>query len=181
MAKSASYMQRYRANGAGSANSAERAGGGAGGSVSAEPEYITADNTVQKYDYKDRVTIITTPQGELHDYSFDSAEQYKEVTQAGALMAGQVDTLYQISAGKNGDISFSVSYGKKVGGSNKYPTYKHEEVGAYYMTKTNGEVEQRGINWNNVKSVSGKTYDIKDNLKQLGFQWDRNSSKWVKR
>ena len=47
--------------------------------------------------------------------------------------------------------------------------------------QTNIQVEQRGINWNNVKSVSGKTYDIKDNLKQLGFQWDRNSSKWVKR
>lgn len=48
-----------------------------------------------------------------------------------------------------------------------------------------GQPGDRSTNYHNLdlskaKSVSGKTYDIKDDLKEAGFRWDRGSRKWVK-
>lgn len=37
-----------------------------------------------------------------------------------------------------------------------------------------------GINWDNVKSVSGKTYGFNDELKKLGFKWNGDTKSWVK-
>lgn len=37
-----------------------------------------------------------------------------------------------------------------------------------------------GINWDNVKSVSGQTFDIKSHLKEKGFHWDREKKMWIK-
>jgi hypothetical protein len=41
----------------------------------------------------------------------------------------------------------------------------------------NGEVF--GVKWENVKSVSGQTYNLRDDLKKRGFKWDGKSKKWV--
>lgn len=37
-----------------------------------------------------------------------------------------------------------------------------------------------GINWENVKSVSGQTFNIKDEIKKRGFKWDGQNKIWVK-
>lgn len=38
--------------------------------------------------------------------------------------------------------------------------------------------ESFGIKWENVKSVSGQTYNMRDQLKELGFKWDKTGKKW---
>lgn len=43
----------------------------------------------------------------------------------------------------------------------------------------NGDVF--GVNWDNVKSVSGQTYDIKSEIKDRGFRWDGKNKRWVKK
>lgn len=62
---------------------------------------------------------------------------------------------------------------KKTSSSNRtqYLTYKLK-AGA-----NDGEVF--GVNWNNVKSVSGQTYDLRSELKDRGFRWD--GKKWIKK
>lgn len=37
-----------------------------------------------------------------------------------------------------------------------------------------------GINWDNVKEVYGKTYNIKDELKKRGFKWNGARKAWTK-
>lgn len=38
-----------------------------------------------------------------------------------------------------------------------------------------------GVNWDNVKSVSGQTFNIKSNIKDRGFHWDGAKKMWVKK
>lgn len=40
--------------------------------------------------------------------------------------------------------------------------------------------ESHGINWNAVKSVSGQTYGIKEQLKKMGYRWNRDQQRWEK-
>lgn len=37
-----------------------------------------------------------------------------------------------------------------------------------------------GIDWDNVLSVSGNTFDLNDELKKRGFRWNSESKIWVK-
>ena len=161
----------------GSCSNVSKSTGAGGGNASTTntPKYTTADKTIEQYDIKDLQTLVTAYQTAVNMSDFD------EDTVKGAVGKGNTDTLFRVSAKGNGEIEFKESYGEKIGGSRKYPVYKHEEVGAYYLTKTEGESEQRGINWDNVKSVSGKTFRAKEDLKSRGFSWDRNSQKWVKK
>lgn len=48
------------------------------------------------------------------------------------------------------------------------------------IVQSKGKFETHNINWNNVKEVTGKTYDIKDFLKEKGFKWNSNSKSWTK-
>lgn len=36
------------------------------------------------------------------------------------------------------------------------------------------------INWDNIKSFSGETYAVRDELKKHGFRWDGGKRRWVK-
>ena len=38
-----------------------------------------------------------------------------------------------------------------------------------------------GVNWDNVKSVSGQTYGIKSEIKNHNFIWDGKLKKWVRK
>lgn len=42
------------------------------------------------------------------------------------------------------------------------------------------EPQSVGINWDAVKSVAGKTYEVKDFIKSKGFKWDKASQSWKK-
>ena len=50
----------------------------------------------------------------------------------------------------------------------------------YYLKHgaDNGKVFE--INWDNVKSISGRTYDIKEAAKAHGFKWNRDKQRWEK-
>lgn len=41
--------------------------------------------------------------------------------------------------------------------------------------------EFHGINWDNVSSVSGDTYAIREEIKERGFRWDKANKRWIKR
>lgn len=45
----------------------------------------------------------------------------------------------------------------------------------------NGSTKFYGINWDNVTSVSGQTYNIRQEIKEHGFKWDGKNKKWVKK
>ena len=81
-------------------------------------------------------------------------------------------------AGKNGEIEFAYATPVKrneTASTNRtvYLTYK-EKAGARGDTVF-------GINWKNVKSVSGQTFAIKDTIKENGFRWDGKSKKWIRK
>ncbi len=38
-----------------------------------------------------------------------------------------------------------------------------------------------GVNWDNVKSVSGQTFNLKSEIKDKGFKWDGEKKMWVKK
>ena len=54
----------------------------------------------------------------------------------------------------------------------QYLTYKLK-AGA-----ENGETF--GINWDNVKSVSGQTYNLRSEVKDRGFKWDGKTKSWIR-
>lgn len=43
----------------------------------------------------------------------------------------------------------------------------------------NGDVF--GVNWDNVKSISGQTYDLRSEIKDRSFRWDGKNKRWVKK
>lgn len=45
---------------------------------------------------------------------------------------------------------------------------------------TDGSIRSVGIDWDNVNSVSGPTYNIKSLLKAKGFKWNGSTKSWVK-
>ncbi len=56
-------------------------------------------------------------------------------------------------------------------------TLKHgvtltDETGEYIAPRS------VGINWDSVKTVSGKTYDVKEFIKSKGFSWNRDTQRW---
>lgn len=87
------------------------------------------------------------------------------------------EVLEAVSADNDGGLKFvyaTPTSRKKLAKTNKttYLTYElaHGAV--------NGDVF--GINWDNVKSVSGQTYNLRSELKSRGFKWDNGSKTWVK-
>jgi hypothetical protein len=88
------------------------------------------------------------------------------------------ETVLSARAGKDGEIEFVYATPVKkeqTAPTNRtvYLTYK-EKAGA------NGDTVF-GINWKNVKSVSGQTFVIKDTIKENGFRWDGKSKKWIRK
>lgn len=43
-----------------------------------------------------------------------------------------------------------------------------------------GDIKSVGIEWSNVKSISGKTYGYGEFFKEKGFKWNRDSKRWEK-
>lgn len=88
------------------------------------------------------------------------------------------DVVYEAVDNKNGDISFVRSkpeFGEPTAKTNRtVPVAWHLKAGIY-----NNEVF--GINWDNVKSVSGNTYDIRSEIKKHGFTWDSKNKRWIKK
>ena len=50
----------------------------------------------------------------------------------------------------------------------------------YYLKHGADNGKVFGNNWDNVKSISGRTYDIKEAAKAHGFKWNRDKQRWEK-
>ncbi len=45
----------------------------------------------------------------------------------------------------------------------------------------NGRTYTFGINWDNVRSVSGNTYDLRREMREKGFLWDQKKKSWYRK
>lgn len=85
------------------------------------------------------------------------------------------DEILEASDNGNGELTFSyatpVSREKTAKtNSTQYLTYKLK-AGA-----ENGDVF--GVNWDKVKSVSGQTYNLRQEIKSRGFKWNGTEKRW---
>lgn len=142
-------------------------GSGGGASASGGTRYTTSDNTVE-----------VMPAQTLRTDDIENAN-YKSVTHE----------VLNVTALDGGEIDVSKARRRDTGeGSRKYPVYEYDVKGAYIVPgvdsgsyKDNRDAtETKGVNWNNVKAVSGATFEIRPYLKQMGFKWDGSVRKWVK-
>ena len=88
------------------------------------------------------------------------------------------DTVLEAIDEGNGELAFvyaTPEKREKTARSNRtqYVTFKLR-AGA-----ENGDIF--GVNWDNVKSISGQTYDLRSEIKDRGFRWDGKTKKWVKK
>lgn len=88
------------------------------------------------------------------------------------------DTILEAIDEGNGELSFVYATPEKREKTEKtnrtqYVTYKLR------ADAENGDVF--GVNWDNVKSVSGQTYDLRSEIKNRGFRWDGKNKRWVKK
>ena len=58
--------------------------------------------------------------------------------------------------------------------------YFYEKISKYKPENKSYDTRSVGIDWDKVKSVSGKTYSVQYLIKSKGFMWDRNQKKWIK-
>lgn len=68
------------------------------------------------------------------------------------------------------------SRGNKPGATTKDVTFTLRHGFVWH----NNDKRFYGINWDNVKSVSGNTYDMNSELKKKGFKWNSSTKSWVK-
>jgi hypothetical protein len=89
----------------------------------------------------------------------------------------------EVTAKGNGEISLKENYGTVVGGSRKYPVTEYNIKGANIITDKDYKAipESEGINWDNVKVISGSTYGIGPLVKPKGFAWNSAKSVWEKK
>lgn len=85
----------------------------------------------------------------------------------------------EATADENRNVTFGYAEGEHA-----EPTAKtniiHKVTYKLRAGAVDGEVF--GINWDDVKSVSGRTYDIRQVIKDTGlFKWDCQSKSWVKK
>lgn len=92
------------------------------------------------------------------------------------------DSVYRATEESDGNIVFSYA---DPSFSNSRPNANTREV-TFKITHgavtsfNSGNTQFYGINWDNVKSVSGKTFDIKGYIKEKGFKWDAKEKKWIR-
>lgn len=65
---------------------------------------------------------------------------------------------------------------------NRNTTEARGKISHGFINTANGSMNGKwvGINWNNVKEVTGNTFAIKNDLKEKGFKWNSNTQSWMK-
>lgn len=140
----------------GRGGSSGMSGGGSGSGSGAR--YTTADKTVREIQ-------STTIKG---GYGTDREDIAK---------------VLEVTAKGNGEISLKENYGQVVGGSRKYPTTEYNVKGANIITNKDYKAtpEDSGVNWENVKTITGSTYGIGPLVKPKGFTWNGSKNRWEKK
>lgn len=103
--------------------------------------------------------------------------QYRTPSVSMRGITGYKDEILEAKADKNGNVTFEYATPKardKTAKTNKteYVTYEVSH-GAI-----NGEIF--GVNLDKANSVSGQTYNLREELKKKGFKWDGKKKEWVK-
>lgn len=98
--------------------------------------------------------------------------------------------LVDVTAAENGEIVLTDAESRDTGeGSRKYPVMEYTTKGAYidighddegYSPDSDKVTQVHGVNFDNVRSVSGYTYPLRPFLKSKGFKWGGSAKKWVK-
>lgn len=84
------------------------------------------------------------------------------------------DKVLEADVDKNGNVVFSYPRGEYNDKTRRSSDVKYTIVAG----AVNGSTFN--INWDNVQSVSGQTYDIKDEAKRAGLRWDGKNKRWVR-
>ncbi len=85
------------------------------------------------------------------------------------------DEVLEAFEGKDGELHFE--YAKPDSYEKTAKTNKTQYL-TYSLQHGAKNVEIFGVNWDNVKSISGKTFNLRQIIKQHGFRWD--GQKWIK-
>lgn len=103
------------------------------------------------------------------------ADYYKQL--AGTGMAFSKSVLQ--ATVENGVLSFDYAAPEFSEGKNSKILTATFEIasGAVISGKT---VEIFGVDFDNIKAVCGKTYEIKEEIKKHGFKWNRNENAWTR-
>lgn len=80
----------------------------------------------------------------------------------------------------NGNITLNYANAVDYTERNSKTTDMRYEVKTGFTISGRGEVKSTGIDFDNVKEISGRTYGIGDLVKQHGFKWDRDKKVWRK-
>lgn len=92
-----------------------------------------------------------------------------------------------LEASTDGNGNLTLSYATPVGyrEQNSRTSYAQYEISAGITslgpTGKNIEMKSNNINWDKVKSVSGKTYGTQSFMREHGFDWDREKKIWKKK
>lgn len=91
-------------------------------------------------------------------------------------------TVLEASAtGNSGELEISYPAVKSYSNPNTNTTVAHYSLKAGIFSKAGDRtLRSHNINWDKVKSVSGKTYDIGGFLREKGFRWNRDYKRWEK-
>lgn len=83
--------------------------------------------------------------------------------------------------GSEGEINLTDPHVDGYGGSRNHPTITQSITNGFVNTSSSGDNGRWvGINWSNVKRVSGNTYTFRHQLAEQGFKYDANTKTWVK-
>ena len=103
--------------------------------------------------------------------------QYRTPSVSMRGITGYKDKILEAKSDKDGNVTFEYATPKKRDKTAK--TNKTEYV-TYEVSHgaVNGEIF--GVNLDKANSVSGQTYNLREELKKKGFKWDGKKKAWVK-
>lgn len=86
------------------------------------------------------------------------------------------DTVLEATTDENGNLTFS--YATPVNRSG--PSAKTNKTESVTYELRHGAINGRtfGIDWAKVQSISGQTYDLRDEAKRAGLSWDSQKKIW---
>lgn len=90
-----------------------------------------------------------------------------------------------LSAEETGDGGIELSYARPARheSPNRNTTIAHYRLRHGMWTGQPGDrrATSHGINWDAVRYVSGKTYEMRDFIRGMGFRWDSGSGRYERR
>ena len=91
------------------------------------------------------------------------------------------NTVLEATSSASGELKLGFATPSSYDRPNKNTTVANYKLKAGIYNETGDRsLKSHNINWDNVKSVTGKTYDVKEILKDKGFKYNGSTQSWVK-